>query len=149
MKQFARKLVIAAAATATMASAMPLAEAGERHRDHRRHQVTRHNDRAGEAIGAGIIGLALGAIVVGILSDKQAGNASSDGNPYRRPRPSPDRDFFPAPPAKYAARAGYNAAPEPWTRGWYRYCETRYRSFNPAEGTYTTFGGEKKFCIAE
>jgi len=25
----------------------------------------------------------------------------------------------------------------------------RYRSFNPRTGTYTTYGGEQRFCVAD
>ncbi|MBO6718787.1 MAG: BA14K family protein [Rhizobiaceae bacterium] len=146
MKNLFRSLVLSVSTAAVVLSAMPAAEA----RDHRRHHVERSNDRVGEAIGAGIIGLALGAIVVGILSEQQTGTSNASENPYKRPRPSPERDFFPIPPrAAYPVEAGYSASLEPWSAGWYRYCEARYRSFNPADGTFTTYGGEKRFCIAD
>ncbi|MAY63701.1 MAG: hypothetical protein CML29_15975 [Rhizobiales bacterium] len=37
---------------------------------------------------------------------------------------------------------------EPWTRDWYRYCDNRYRSFNPDTGTYRGFDGRDHFCRA-
>ena len=35
---------------------------------------------------------------------------------------------------------------EPWTRDWYRYCDNKYRSFNPNTGTYRGFDGRDHFC---
>lgn len=148
MKNLVRKLALTVSTAAVVLSAIPMAEARDRHRgDHRRHHVTRHNDDFGTAIGAGIIGLALGAIIVGSMNDQAIDYSDPDSNPYRRPRPSPDRNFFPAPPAPY--KTGYHGSLEPWSPGWYRYCEARYVSFVPSEGTFTTYEGEKRFCVAE
>ncbi len=144
MMNFARTLVLTVSTAAVVMSAMPMAEAGERYR---RHQVERHHNKVGEAIGAGIIGLALGAIVVGILSDQQASQTDTSQNPYRRPRPSPDRNFFPMPPTSY--ETAYSRSLEPWSPGWYHYCDARYRSFDPSTGTFTTYSGQKRFCVAE
>ncbi|SNY94197.1 BA14K-like protein [Cohaesibacter sp. ES.047] len=36
--------------------------------------------------------------------------------------------------------------PRPWTRAWYRYCHSKYRSFNPRTGYFTTYSGHKRFC---
>ncbi|MBO6726978.1 MAG: BA14K family protein [Rhizobiaceae bacterium] len=148
MKTFARTFVLSLSTAAVVLSAMPIAEAGDRHR---RHRVERHHDRVGEAIGAGIIGLARGAIVVGVLSEQaNANNNAAAQNPYRRPRPSPERDFFPAPPPRnYGYEASYSRSLEPWSPGWYDYCEARYRSFRADTGTYTTYSGEKRFCVAD
>lgn len=33
----------------------------------------------------------------------------------------------------------------PWTRAWYDYC-SKYKSFDPQSGYYTTYEGEKRFC---
>lgn len=35
---------------------------------------------------------------------------------------------------------------EPWSREWYAFCSRRYRSFNPDDGTYLAFDGERRFC---
>jgi hypothetical protein len=42
-----------------------------------------------------------------------------------------------------AARDGAYAAP---ADGAYALCAERFRSFNPATGTYTTYGGETRVC---
>jgi hypothetical protein len=41
-----------------------------------------------------------------------------------------------------ASGGGY----QPWTPAWYQYCSSKYKSFNPQTGYYTTYGGQKKFC---
>lgn len=147
MKNFARTLVLSVSTAAVVLSAMPIAEAGDRHR---RHRVERHDDRVGQAIGAGIIGLAVGAIVVGVLSEQaNAHNNTAAQNPYRRPRPSPERDFFPPAPRNYGYETAYSRSLEPWSPGWYEYCQARYRSFRADTGTFTTYSGERRFCVAE
>ncbi len=35
---------------------------------------------------------------------------------------------------------------EPWTRDWYRYCDNKYRSFNPDTGYYRGYDGRDHFC---
>ncbi|MEJ8574418.1 BA14K family protein [Microbaculum marinum] len=35
---------------------------------------------------------------------------------------------------------------QPWTQPWFEYCSSKYRSFNPQTGYYTTYGGEQRFC---
>ncbi|WP_294642406.1 BA14K family protein [uncultured Aureimonas sp.] len=36
--------------------------------------------------------------------------------------------------------------PAPFTGPWYRYCETRYRSFDPESGTYQPSSGPRRLC---
>ena len=43
----------------------------------------------------------------------------------------------------WPARKG---GPAPFTGPWYRYCETRYRSFNPETGTYQPSSGPRRLC---
>ncbi len=38
------------------------------------------------------------------------------------------------------------ANPAPWTPAWYRYCESRYRSFDPGSGTFLGYDGRRHFC---
>lgn len=44
------------------------------------------------------------------------------------------------------APARAQGRPEPWSPAWYDYCGSKYRSFNPKTGYFTTYGGDKKFC---
>jgi hypothetical protein len=35
---------------------------------------------------------------------------------------------------------------EPWSEGWYAYCQRKYRSFDPETGTYLSYSGERRLC---
>ncbi|WP_346910570.1 BA14K family protein [uncultured Roseibium sp.] len=45
---------------------------------------------------------------------------------------------------RYGAPVYYR--PAPWTPQWYRYCSSKYRSFNPNTGYFVTYSGHRKFC---
>jgi hypothetical protein len=36
--------------------------------------------------------------------------------------------------------------PEPWSSQWYAYCASRFRSFEPSTGFYTTYSGDRQMC---
>lgn len=36
----------------------------------------------------------------------------------------------------------------PWSHAWYRWCDARYRSFDPRSGTYVGMDGRRRFCEA-
>lgn len=129
------KALVLAIAGALTVPALAGAEAGGRHR---------HND-AGAALAAGAIGLAAGAILGSTLSQP------------RYVEPAPVYVAPPPPPPAYRERViverryydgpeYVDYAPRPWTREWYRYCASRYRSFDPQTGTYVTYGGAERFC---
>ncbi|WP_239024975.1 BA14K family protein [Rhodoligotrophos defluvii] len=60
-------------------------------------------------------------------------------------RPSPRRIAPASAPAQRSvARA--DTTPEPWSSAWYKYCASKYRSFNPETGYFTAHSGEQKFC---
>jgi hypothetical protein len=48
-------------------------------------------------------------------------------------------------PERYEPRP---VALRPWSSSWYRWCDARYRSFDPRTGTYVGFDGRKRFCEA-
>ncbi|MCB1508064.1 MAG: BA14K family protein [Hyphomicrobiaceae bacterium] len=92
-------------------------------RDVRRHRGG--NDDLGAAIVGGIIGLTVGAILTA-------------------PRQ-------PAYPQGYQGGYGRNPTviehrPEPFTADWYAYCASRYRSFDPATGTFQPYEGPRQLC---
>lgn len=82
-----------------------------------RRYYSRRYDR-GDAIGAGIAGLAAGALIGGAIASQQPAYA--------------------APPPAYAVAPG-NA-------DWIAYCSQRYRSFDPASGTYLGYDGQRHMC---
>jgi hypothetical protein len=140
MNRIFKTAVLSAAVAGTMLAALPAANADD-WGHHRRH----HN---GDAIAAGVLGLAAGALIGGALANDQppayADRYYDDG--YDRDvvvRPAPVRRYYAEPQVVYADRYA-----EPWTRGWYEYCSDRYRSFNSRTGTFTGNDGEQHFCSA-
>lgn len=102
-----------------------------RHHDHR----DRHSDR--DAAIAGGIGLATGLLIGGLVVD-------------RPPSPRPRFDRFPPPPPPRwdRDRPHHQRFARPWTPGWYRWCSTTYRSFNPRSGMFVGWDGRRRFCVA-
>lgn len=141
MNRIFKTAVLSAAVAGTMLAALPAANADD-WGHHRRH----HN---GDAIAAGVLGLAAGALIGGALANDQpppdANRYYDDGYYDRdvRVRPAPIRRYYAEP------RVVYNDSyAEPWTRGWYEYCSDRYRTFNARTGTFTGNDGEQHFCTA-
>ena len=99
----------------------------------------RHHNR-GNAVAAGIVGLATGAIIGSALSQPSRPQVI-----YQAPPPPPVA-YQPAAPQYYAPapRPVY----QPWTQGWYQYCANQYRSFNPRTGTFRGYDGQDHFCNA-
>lgn len=99
----------------------------------------RHHHDHGDAVAAGIAGLAAGVIAGAIIAS---------------PPPPPRRYYYvpdDQPRVYYRStyvRPVYRGGLEPWSRSWYRYCSDRYRSFDPRSGTYVGYDGEEHFCIA-
>lgn len=82
-----------------------------------RYYGRRHND--GAAVAAGVLGgLALGAVIAGAASAP--------------------------PPVAYAPPVAYG--PPPGAGDWYAYCASKYRSFDPASGTYLGYDGLRHPC---
>ncbi len=152
MNKFVKSAVALVAGLATTAIPMANAYAGDWYYDEdgiiveREVVVRRHHRHNDDALAAGIIGLAAGALIVGALNQPRPA-------PVYRPRPVyrqvPVYDNYPdAPPAPREPHViRYNDQVEPWTRDWYRYCSNRYRSFNAETGTYRGYDGRSHFCV--
>ncbi|AUS47694.1 BA14K family protein [Brucella melitensis] len=109
-------------------------------RSHSHHSSRSNND----ALAAGVIGLAAGALLGSVLSQPRT-TYIQPMPVYAAPPPPPPPAYYPAAPTRNVVyRAGY----EPWSRGWYQYCSGRYRSFNPKTGTYRGYDGRDHFCTA-
>jgi hypothetical protein len=140
------KTILSLAVAATTFASIP-AEAGDRWRHHHRH-YRGHSDN-GDAAIAGIAGLAIGALVVGAIANDRD-DRYYDRNPYRNPRPHPDRDILLGEvPDDVVVGSSYDAAFEPWSRSWFRYCRQTYRSFDSRTGTYMGYDGREHFCTAD
>jgi hypothetical protein len=144
MNRIFKTVILSTAVAAISLTALSAASA----RDWRRH----HHSDHGDAIAAGVLGLATGAIIAGALRNPGPAKADDgynyDDGYYDQPRyirRVPVRNYYPAPP-----RVAYSGdyALEPWTREWFRYCSDRYRSFNARSGTFTGYDGQQHFCNA-
>lgn len=152
MNRFLKTAVLSAAVAATVIAPLAQAHAGGRQADHR-YAVTRQNSD-GDAIVAGILGLAIGAIAAGVIAGADDPRPV-EVNPYRHPRPSLDREFLfeevlpePEPEVVYYDSEDAQGF-EPWGRDWYRYCAREHQSFDPETGTYFDYDGVERFCVAE
>lgn len=99
-----------------------------------------HDDWRGDAVGAGVLGFGVGAVVGGAL----AAPAYYPEPYYYAPAP-----VYVAP--RYAPAPVYVAPSpvvvyEPWTPRWVHYCEVRYRTFDPGTGYFIGNGGVRRFC---
>jgi BA14K-like protein len=153
MNRFAKVSLLALATAATAIAPVTQASADDwRHR--------RHNHNA-DALVAGVIGLAAGAIIIGALADQNRPRPVYRERVYDEPvydEPvyvEPDEDYYPPQPRPRVVRRpqviysdNYAGDLEPWSRNWYRYCANRYQSFNPATGTYRGYDGLNHFCKA-
>ncbi len=109
-----------------------------------RRDRDRRRDR-NNAIAAGVLGLAAGAIIGGALSQPQPQPV------YREPiynAPPPPPVYYPAAPARGNYGRNYAGSFQPWTREWYNWCSQKYRSFNAQSGTYRGYDGQDHFCVA-
>ena len=97
---------------------------GGHRRKHYRHRHYRKHD-AGAAVAAGIIGLTVGALIAG-----------SANRHYHAPR----RHY------RTHRKVYHRGRPQPYTNAWYRYCAAKYRSFDPASGTFMSYSGVRKLC---
>lgn len=146
MKKLARAFVLTTAALSTVFVSVSAANAGHRGRHH-------HHDN-GDAVALGVLGLAAGAIIGGALADSNNHYSRrvyiDPPHTYYPPQPTyyPPAPTYVAPPRHYYPRhVGYGSY-EPWSPGWYQYCESRYRSFDPSTGTFRGYDGREHFCTA-
>lgn len=103
--------------------------------------ATPQEAQAASKTGNFLLGAAAGAAGLAIL-----GNARRNRQPrYYQPRPV-RRYYRPAPRRYYRPAAPRRYAPSAWSNAWYQYCGSKYRSFNPNTGYYTTYSGYQKFC---
>ncbi|MGH6763837.1 MAG: BA14K family protein [Phyllobacterium sp.] len=145
MNKITRFAILAAAAVATVGASLSTASA-----DHRRggwndgpRYHHRYRDRSGDALAAGVVGLAAGALL---------GSALSQPRYSEPPRVIYDQNpnYYPAAPQyrRVTAPRYGSYGVEPWSQDWYRYCSDRYRSFNAQTGTYRGYDGADHFCVA-
>ena len=127
--------ILATAALATVIVPLTSASADSWRGDrYYRHHHGGYN--GGDALAAGAIGLAAGALIGGALAQPaEPIYRDYDDGYYRRPV----RVYREVAPRYYGGA-------QPWSPGWYRYCANRYRSFNPETGTFRGYDGRDYFC---
>ncbi len=141
MNKVLRTAILSTAVAAMTFAALPAANARD---------WNRHHGHRGDAIAAGVVGLAAGALIGSALASQP---------------PPPPRYYYDDPigyddgyyerPAYVVRRAPVRVVREydlggvePWSREWYDYCSSRYRSFNARTGTFTGYDGQQHFCNA-
>jgi hypothetical protein len=100
-------------------------------------QEWHHRHHGGDALAAGVVGLAAGMIAGAAI-------ASPPAPRYYYYDDAPRRVYYR--PAYVYERPVYVGGYEPWSRSWYRYCSNRYRSFDPQSGTFVGYDGREHFC---
>lgn len=157
MKNFAKMAILSTASAAMLLAPLVGASAhdfhhdwrgpgywdGPRYWDHHSH----HRDH-GDAVAAGVVGLAAGAILGSALSQPSQPQVIYQAPPppaYYPPAPAyypPQQPYYPPAPT------AYKPVYQPWSPGWRNYCASKYRSFNPRTGTYRGVDGLNHFCNA-
>ena len=121
------------------------------HRHHKKRKSSR-----GDLIAAGVIGLAIGAIIASEASKNKAHRRHVEPQPTYDPHGNTSNRRGPITLDEY--NNTNNGEPdvitfrdtvslEPWTQGWYDYCTQRYRSFNAQTGTFRGYDGRDHFCV--
>jgi BA14K-like protein len=131
MNRFFKTAMLSVAVAATTLATLPVANAGDRYWRRGGYYHHHYHSDGGDLAVAGILGLAAGALAVGIASQPEPVYA------YRRPI------------REYPATGYYGGALEPWSPEWYDYCSDRYRSFSPRSGTFIGYDGREHFCVAD
>ena len=108
----------------TLTAGLLVVAAGSAEAGHRRH----HGWGTGAAVAGGLIA---GAVIGSVLAAPS----------YAAPAP-----MYMAPAPGYVAPAPVYYRPAPWTPEWYRYCSSRYRSFDPRTGYFRAHSGRHVFC---
>lgn len=148
MKKTIKSFVIAASIAAVGIGSVSTAQAHQIHVKHHHQQHVQKQNNGNNAVVWGIIGLAAGAIIAG-----SANNRSSQRRVIAPQQHYPSANHYPqAPRPTYRQKRQYQHSQraqgyEPWTKGWYNYCDNKYRSFNPRTGTFRGYDGRDHFCV--
>ena len=133
-------------------------------------RIHKNKDNTGNLIAAGIIGLAIGAIVAGESNRRRSVAPPVTYQPYPNEpyyqsqegywEYEPQAQYLPdrVPLNHYQQPTTSGQQPhvitfnesnslEPWTAGWREWCSNRYRSFNANTGTFRGYDGLDHFCV--
>ncbi|MBB4076517.1 exonuclease VII large subunit [Bartonella fuyuanensis] len=127
------------------------------HKKTTHHHIHEHHvqrDNPGDALAAGLLGLATGAILGKILKKPEQPPIIYHPMPQRQVvyQEVPQMIYQQAPRTQiiYKSKSTITHQPlqQPWTRNWLQYCKKKYRSFNPQTGTFRGYDGQDHFCYA-
>ncbi len=96
---------------------------GWRDRDYRDWYRRHHRDNNNDSAAAAIFGLAAGALASGLVTGTVQPRAA-------------------APSGGVPSAGGYPYGSD----GYYRYCSSKYRSFDPSSGTFLGYDGNRHYC---
>ncbi|MEM7067663.1 MAG: BA14K family protein [Pseudomonadota bacterium] len=105
----------------------------------------------GDLVAAGIIGLAVGAIIASEASKRRSYQPNYQYHTPQTNNHIPLQQYNNHSNTRYSEpnvityNDGYSL--EPWTPGWERWCDDRYRSFNKNTGTFRGYDGKDHFCV--
>ncbi len=185
-----KALALTLAASFALTTALPVASAEAGHRDyrdyrghhdrkvivekhiyHKKHSSKKRRSNNHDALAAGVIGFAIGAII----ADQASRNRQPDVV-YVQPQPryveptpiyreqyrEPYRETYREPyverrplhdtyrePKVIRYEDTFDASYEPWSAEWARWCDSKYRSFNINTGTYRGYDGKDHFCVVK
>ena len=110
---------------------------GKRHK----HYRGKHSNGDAAAIILGLTGL---AIVGGALANQNRTLPRHADPNYRHHQ----RGYYPPAPRRGGDHViTYSGSLEPWSPGWFDWCDKRYRSFNRQTGTFRGYDGRDHFCV--
>ena len=161
--KFTKATAIALSAALISTSVLPVAqaEAGQRKwrkNHHNQRIIVRKHRGNNDALAAGIIGFALGAIIVSEAARNRQPRAIYQPNYvqqqpiYVQPGYTNRRSLnkvYDSGPRVIRYEDNYGAEFEPWTPGWAKWCDDKYRSFDVQNGTYRGYDGLDHFCIVK
>ncbi|WP_455479023.1 BA14K family protein [Bartonella sp. B23] len=104
------------------------------------HHVNHNN--SGDALAAGILGLAAGAFLGNVLKQPEQPQIVYQAAPQNHVV------YQQVPQSHVVYEIQSETIYQPWTADWLKYCKTRYRSFNHKTGTFRGYDGLDHFCYA-
>ncbi|MEM5501516.1 BA14K family protein [Ahrensia kielensis] len=112
--------------------------------------IVKRRDNSGNIAAGVLLGVVGGVILNEVVRSNQQPTYVRPQPQYRAP--THNSNVYPPAPSRSQPRVvqyeGGYASLEPWTAGWYEYCDDRYRSFNAKTGTYRGYDGKDHFCVA-
>ncbi|WP_273759319.1 BA14K family protein [Bartonella sp. ML70XJBT.G] len=112
---------------------------------HHTHKHYGSRKKSGDALAAGILGLAAGAILSNIFKEPERPQTQII---YQTPQ-HPQVIYQEPPQVIYEVQTTtYHPLQQSDTHDWLQYCKKKYRSFNPQKGTFRGSDGREHFCYA-